>query len=177
MLACSVRSGGMCWLVVLCQWWGLELIAGYCGLNWFELSGMGLVDRGGGSDNVANIGVFVAIIYSLLFALYDKRYYLCCVISYSLIQLYIMCWTKQAGTKHNDSCSMAFGKPSKHDDCPRCNELKEGAAPRQGWSNTNNKQSISKQLSHYCFSVPIYHSRCTKETNPSCACGKMSYTD
>jgi hypothetical protein len=84
---------------------------------------------------------------------------------------------KHTGTKHNDSCTMAFGKPSQHDDCPRCNELKEGAEPRKGWHNSNSKQSVAKQLSHYCFSVPIYHARCTAETNPSCACGKMSYTD
>lgn len=28
-------------------------------------------------------------------------------------------------TKHN-SCTMAFGKPSKHANCPRCEELKQG---------------------------------------------------
>ena len=87
-----------------------------------------------------------------------------------------MCWTKQAGTKHNDSCKMAFGRPSDHSNCPRCEELKNGAAARKGWNDVK-QQSVSRQLSAYCFSVPIYHSRCTHETNPSCACGKMSYTD
>ena len=32
--------------------------------------------------------------------------------------------------KHNSSCSMAFGKPSKHANCPRCEELKNGAKPQ-----------------------------------------------
>lgn len=84
-----------------------------------------------------------------------------------------MCATN---TKHNGTCTMAFGKPSKHDDCPRCNELKQGAEPRK-WANSNNSQYAGNRLDAYCFSVPIYHARCTKETNPSCACGKMSYTD
>lgn len=78
-------------------------------------------------------------------------------------------------TKHNDTCKMVFGRPSAHNDCPRCNELKEGAQPRKGWADT--KYAAVSGLSAYCFSVPIVHSRCTKETNPSCACGKMSYTD
>lgn len=34
---------------------------------------------------------------------------------------------------HNSTCKMAFGRPSKHSECPRCEELKTGAAPRQGW--------------------------------------------
>lgn len=36
--------------------------------------------------------------------------------------------------KHNDTCKMAFGNPSSHNDCPRCNELKEGAKPRKAWN-------------------------------------------
>jgi hypothetical protein len=80
--------------------------------------------------------------------------------------------------KHNDSCTMAFGRHSLHDNCPRCNELKAGAAPRKGWMDSvNNALHVKRRLDVYCFSVPIYHARCTKETNPSCACGKMSYTD
>jgi hypothetical protein len=72
---------------------------------------------------------------------------------------------------------MAFGKPSKHNDCPRCNELKAGAEPRKGWSMPQQSRHTGPNLSMYCFSVSIYHARCTAETNPSCACGKMSYTD
>lgn len=78
-------------------------------------------------------------------------------------------------TRHNETCKMAFGRPSKHDDCPRCQELKQGATPRR-WNNTQ-KQVVSNSLSQYCFSVAIYHDRCTKENNPSCACGKKSYND
>ena len=36
-------------------------------------------------------------------------------------------------TRHNGTCSMAFGKYSQHNDCPRCNELKAGAPARAGW--------------------------------------------
>lgn len=78
--------------------------------------------------------------------------------------------------KHNHTCTMAFGNPSNHNDCPRCNELKNGAAPRKGW-NAIKQDRTNQFLSSYCFSVAIYHSHCTKENNPSCACGKMSYTD
>lgn len=86
----------------------------------------------------------------------------------------IMAWAKKTSdtVKHNHLCSMAFGKPSKHDDCPRCQELKNGAEARKGWS-----APVVSGLSAYCFSVAIHHGRCTAETNPSCACGKMSYTD
>jgi hypothetical protein len=93
----------------------------------------------------------------------------------------IMAWktysTKQDNTtKHNETCKMAFGNPSQHDNCPRCNELKAGAAPRKGWADMA-RQAVNNRLSAYCFGVAIQHSHCTKETNPSCACGKMSYTD
>lgn len=46
-----------------------------------------------------------------------------------------MTTTKPSDTsvKHNDACTMAFGRFSKRNDCPRCNELKSGAAPRAGW--------------------------------------------
>ena len=48
-----------------------------------------------------------------------------------------MAWKKQTtiGTKHNDTCTMSFGRPSSHGDCPRCQELKNGAAPRQSWDH------------------------------------------
>lgn len=36
--------------------------------------------------------------------------------------------------KHSNQCTMAFGKFTKTDgQCPRCDELKQGAAPRAGW--------------------------------------------
>lgn len=90
-----------------------------------------------------------------------------------------LCFIKlndMSNTKHNNNCEMSFGRPSQHDNCPRCNELKQGAKPRAGWQQQK-RQAINSSLSAYCFSVAIHHSRCTKETNPSCACGKMSYTD
>jgi hypothetical protein len=88
-----------------------------------------------------------------------------------------MAWkTSQNGTKHNDSCIMAFGKFSAHDNCPRCNELKAGAIPRKSWNDAVKVANV-KRLSAYCFTVPIYHSHCNAQTNPSCNCGKMSYTD
>lgn len=34
---------------------------------------------------------------------------------------------------HNKECKMAFGRPSKHNLCPRCEELKAGSMPRKGW--------------------------------------------
>lgn len=90
-----------------------------------------------------------------------------------------MCWNKTTTdnkVKHNDTCTMSFERPSEHDNCPRCNELKTGAAPRKGWADVT-KAANTSRLSVYCFSVPIWATRCTKDTNPSCACGKMSYTD
>lgn len=35
--------------------------------------------------------------------------------------------------KHNAACVMAFGRKSPVGDCPRCDELRNGAAPREGW--------------------------------------------
>lgn len=36
--------------------------------------------------------------------------------------------------KHSNSCGMAFGRYTKLDgQCPRCDELKNGAAPKAGW--------------------------------------------
>jgi hypothetical protein len=84
--------------------------------------------------------------------------------------------TQTTGTKHNSACEMSFGRPSTHNNCPRCQELKAGATTRKGWFE-NKREVVNQSLSAYCFSVAIYHARCTKETNPSCACGKMSYTD
>lgn len=40
---------------------------------------------------------------------------------------------KENITRHGETCAMAFGKYSPHNDCPRCNELKAGASARAGW--------------------------------------------
>ena len=78
-------------------------------------------------------------------------------------------------SKHNNTCTMAFGRKSKHDDCSRCNELKAGAEPVK-W-NVPAKRSDSNSLAVYCFSVSMLYGKCTAQSNPTCACGKMSYTD
>ena len=36
-------------------------------------------------------------------------------------------------TRHSPSCTMSFGRPDCSGSCPRCNELRAGAAPRKGW--------------------------------------------
>lgn len=84
--------------------------------------------------------------------------------------------TRSTGTAHNSTCTMAFGNFSSHDNCPRCNELKAGAAPRKSWNDVKRAANVDR-LSAYCFTLAPYHSHCTKKNNPSCACGKMSYTD
>lgn len=47
-----------------------------------------------------------------------------------------MAWTtnKPVGTKHNDSCTRAFANLSPLGCCPRCDELRAGAKPREGWN-------------------------------------------
>lgn len=79
--------------------------------------------------------------------------------------------------KHNNTCTMAFDRKSAHSNCPRCEELKLGAKPVKWNIPAKASQSNSSSLNVYCFSVSCVYSRCTKETNPSCACNKMSYTD
>lgn len=37
-------------------------------------------------------------------------------------------------TQHKDDCNMAFGR--KDVSCPRCQELLNGAQPRQGWQGS-----------------------------------------
>lgn len=70
-------------------------------------------------------------------------------------------------TRHNDKCSMAFGKPSKHTDCPRCEDLKAGAAPRKGWG-VQRIQNLNKNYeSVYCFACPPW----------GCVHGKQAYTE
>lgn len=54
---------------------------------------------------------------------------------------------------HNSKCTMAFGRPSKHADCPRCEELKAGAEPRSGWSDAKRefeRRSIEAIRAHDC---------------------------
>ena len=42
-----------------------------------------------------------------------------------------MSWKKQMGTRHNVDCSRAFKNYDPQ--CPRCQELANGAEARQGW--------------------------------------------
>lgn len=43
--------------------------------------------------------------------------------------------------QHNSKCKLAFGRPTKEvGACPRCDELRNGAAPRKGWSMSYNYQ-------------------------------------
>ena len=58
-----------------------------------------------------------------------------------------MAWAKKqsSGTQHNDSCTMAFGRPSSHCNCPRCEELKLGASPRKAW---NHAQKEADRMRH-----------------------------
>ena len=54
---------------------------------------------------------------------------------------------------HNTSCKMAFGRPSKHSDCPRCEELKNGAETRRGWGASKREMErlqIQAIRSHNC---------------------------
>ena len=47
--------------------------------------------------------------------------------------------------KHNETCKMAFGKPSKHNKCPRCEELKAGAEPRSGWGLSAYQKRVNER--------------------------------
>lgn len=53
-------------------------------------------------------------------------------------------------TKHNDTCTMAFGRASRHHDCPRCEELKAGAAPVK-WAErpTYDQEQVSAIRFHF----------------------------
>lgn len=42
-----------------------------------------------------------------------------------------------ANTKHGPECSMSFGRPSPVGCCARCDELRAGAAPRDGWQKAH----------------------------------------
>ena len=59
----------------------------------------------------------------------------------------------KSNTKHNNTCSMAFGRPSKHSDCPRCEELKAGSKPRNGWQKdyyAHKKRTEERYRKHTC---------------------------
>lgn len=65
-------------------------------------------------------------------------------------------------TKHNDTCKLAFGRPSKHTNCPRCEELKTGAKPR-AWAISKAKQADAMR------SKAIYAHNCIKSNcGPVC---------
>jgi hypothetical protein len=87
-----------------------------------------------------------------------------------------MAWKINNGTKHNDTCTMAFGNKSIHSNCPRCEELKTGAVARN-WGNINNRSTIVDLRDRYCFKLAPWQSTCNMQTNPSCNCGKSAYTD
>lgn len=45
--------------------------------------------------------------------------------------------TTSKKTRHSFDCTMAFGRPTKVvGACARCDELRAGAAPREGWGRT-----------------------------------------
>ena len=78
-----------------------------------------------------------------------------------------MAWkTKiQTGPVHNNSCRMAFGRPSKHSTCPRCEDLKQGAEPRKGW----NAHKIEAELRRRAAIKFHYSSgECQKKCGPVC---------
>ena len=67
---------------------------------------------------------------------------------------------------HNHTCKMAFGRPSKHSNCPRCEELKQGSAPRKGWITAT---SIRKDLYSKSISQQIREHSCLKSNcGPVC---------
>ena len=51
-----------------------------------------------------------------------------------------MAWKMNTGPKHtcNDGCGPSFGRLAAQGDCPRCDELRAGAAPRQ-WAKTSSQ--------------------------------------
>jgi hypothetical protein len=57
-------------------------------------------------------------------------------------------------TKHNSKCTMAFGRPTKQEgECPRCDELRTGAAPRKGWGASkreNDRRHAAEIRAHRC---------------------------
>ena len=48
-------------------------------------------------------------------------------------------------TKHNADCNRAFGRRDAN--CPRCQELANGAAPRRGWGQS---RFNARKIAHVC---------------------------
>lgn len=57
-----------------------------------------------------------------------------------------MAWNtdKQQGTKHNDACTRAFANLSPLGCCPRCDELRAGAKPREGWNDAKMREEAQR---------------------------------
>lgn len=55
-----------------------------------------------------------------------------------------MAWTKQQGTKHSAACTRAFAFLSPLGACPRCDELRAGARPREGWNSARIEADAAK---------------------------------
>lgn len=55
-----------------------------------------------------------------------------------------MSWTTKAqvGTKHSWDCCRSFAK--RDTNCPRCQELDKGAAPRAGWSDAKREREAQR---------------------------------
>lgn len=68
---------------------------------------------------------------------------------------------------HSSACKMAFGRPTKEiGACPRCDELRAGAAPRKGWG-------ASKRDNDRRRSAEIYSHNCTEsKCGPVCTFGE-----
>ncbi len=58
-----------------------------------------------------------------------------------------MAWktNKPAGTKHNDACTRAFANLSPLGCCPRCDELRAGAKPREGWNDAKLREEAQRR--------------------------------
>ncbi len=71
-----------------------------------------------------------------------------------------MAWNnqKQNGAKHNDSCVMAFGRPSPIGICARCDELRAGSAPRKGWNTRAMKDAARSKEIHAHFASEYHRS-------------------
>lgn len=60
-------------------------------------------------------------------------------------------------TKHNANCNRAFGR--RDAECPRCQELANGAAPRKGWGQSR-------------FQTPSRPHTCSAKCGPVCTVGE-----
>jgi hypothetical protein len=61
---------------------------------------------------------------------------------------------------HGENCSMAFGRKSPIGDCPRCDELRNGATPRAGYGDNKRRYEANQLASiaaHFAPGSP--HSR------------------